>query len=208
MGVGVQLRMIAVLVVVVLALAGCGGSQGDAQTSERGQRADPPASQDGSTTDESATQDSPSDDGTGDGQESDDPESDDPESTAEAEEVSVFDLEVGTCWDDPADLGEVEEVAAIDCDELHDNEVIALVDLPEDSDAEYPGEDELQERAAELCLDEFEDYVGVPYDDSPLLIFPLTPSEDTWKIGDREVVCSVYDEEPLQGSARAGSQVT
>ena len=108
-------------------------------------------------------------------------------------EGDVFSLEVGDCMDDYGDATDISTVPIIDCDEEHDAEVYATKDIKGDS---YPGASEVSDAADEICIDEFEDFVGIDYDASLLNYWVLTPSEDTWAVGDREVVCTIskYDE--------------
>lgn len=117
--------------------------------------------------------------------------------------VSVFGLEAGDCFDDP-DGQTVEEVPAVDCAEPHDNEVFALVEHPAGGDAAFPGRDAVIATAEELCAGPFEEYVGRSYEESRLYLFPITPSQETWAEGDREIVCALYeqDEGKMRGSRR------
>ena len=41
----------------------------------------------------------------------------------------------------------------------------------------------------DACLAAFEGYVGAAYDDSDLEITTLFPTEASWKLGDRDIVC-------------------
>ncbi len=123
--------------------------------------------------------------------------------------ISAFDFEVGDCFDDPEDLelgtlSTAVDLAALPCDEPHDNEAFALIDL-EGADDEFPGVDTISEEGRELCLAEFEPHVGIDHDTSALEFDAyLTPTEETWEAGDREVVCAVYngDLSPLTGSVK------
>ncbi len=125
------------------------------------------------------------------------------------ETISPFDLEVGDCFDDPADFApesditEVSELQRVPCSSPHDNEVFALVEVT-DAD-EFPGDDAVREEGIELCLPEFEAFVGRSYRSSTLDFDPyFTPTEQSWAAGDREVVCALYDSalEPIEGSMR------
>lgn len=118
---------------------------------------------------------------------------------------SVFGVQVGDCWNDESEAEQVSEVPVVPCSEPHDNEVIALFDLP---DGDFPGADEVEEAAVAGCLERFEDYVGIAYEESTLTLYEWWPSEGSWEhSNDREVVCSVWDVEGLlvgsvKGSAR------
>lgn len=119
------------------------------------------------------------------------------------DEVSVFDLDVGDCFD-TSETAEVETVEVVPCTRPHGNEVFALFDLEGD---EFPGDQVAAELAEEGCIERFEDYVGVEYSASELEVSYLYPLEEGWEqIGDREVVCiaSRVDgrdlDEPVEGS--------
>ncbi len=71
---------------------------------------------------------------------------------------TVLKLGVGTCFDDPETFEEVEDVPVVDCGDPHDNEVIANVDLTGD---DYPGQEQVENRASQICYDNFSDYVGI-----------------------------------------------
>jgi hypothetical protein len=103
---------------------------------------------------------------------------------------TVLELDVGTCFDDPESFEEVEDVPIVDCSVPHDNEVIANQDL---TGSDYPGQDQVENRASQICYDNFADYVGIAYEDSIYDIGWLFPTEESWEIGDREVICFAYD---------------
>jgi hypothetical protein len=118
---------------------------------------------------------------------------------------SVFTLEVGTCFDD-TDETEVSSVPEVDCSEPHDNEVFAVFDYTA-SDT-FPGSSAMNDAAQELCIAEFEAYVGLSYQESALDVFPITPTEGSWDSGDREIICALYNldfsklTDSMQGAAR------
>ncbi len=103
---------------------------------------------------------------------------------------SVLELEVGTCFDDPDSYESVSDVPIVDCDQPHDNEVFANEDL---TGSEYPGSDQVKNRADAICLEKFASYVGIAYEDSIYDIGSLFPTDQTWDVGDREVICFAYD---------------
>jgi hypothetical protein len=104
--------------------------------------------------------------------------------------VSIFELHRGQCVDFTDDDSElITELPARDCDEPHDAEVFLVRSMAPSGD-EFPGRSDLDARAEELCSgDAFEEYVGLAYDDSELSVTYVTPSEDSWRMGDRDVVC-------------------
>jgi hypothetical protein len=121
-------------------------------------------------------------------------------------DTSVFDLGVGDCFDDQADLAvsEVSSVATVDCTEPHDNEIYFEYSM---TDAVFPGNDGAMDSALTRCLDEFDAFVGIDYTVSDLDLFPITPTSTSWAEGDRVVYCAVYalDLSKLEGTVR-GSQ--
>lgn len=117
----------------------------------------------------------------------------------DGEEVGVFTLKVGDCLGDVA-LDEISSVTELSCDAPHIYEIYHAFDIAGD---EYPGDDEVVAEAQEVCLDEFEGFVGIDYNDSELEISYLFPTSNSWTLGnDREVLCMVLN---LDGSSRSGS---
>jgi hypothetical protein len=119
---------------------------------------------------------------------------------------SVFSIDVGTCFDD-TEAEQVSSVPEVDCSEPHDNEAFALIDYTESGS--YPGEEELRNRGTELCIEQFEAYVGLSYPESDLAVFPITPSEASWNDDDdREIICALYalDLSKLTGSMRGAAR--
>lgn len=121
--------------------------------------------------------------------------------------VGAFEIRVGDCFNDSSFSAdgagdEVSSIPAVPCGESHDNEVYAVFDV---AIAEFPAGDGMFEVAFDGCLQRFEGFVGRSYEASALDIFALYPTRDSWaQLGDREVVCAVYDinAKKLQGSVR------
>jgi len=138
----------------------------------------------------------------------DDAEAGNTSTTPAGEPVAVDRIEVGTCFNDAGDEGAFDytELAVVDCEEPHDNEVYHLFDAP--GSATYPGDDQIATITREGCLSAFEPYVGKPYTDSVFAILPIPPSETSWNGGDREVVCALYDtgRKELRGSAQGSAR--
>lgn len=125
--------------------------------------------------------------------------------------TDIYDLSVGDCLNDPVEampdeVVEVDSVESVDCAEPHEAEVYALVDLPGDATADFPGDDSVGQQADEICFGRFEDYVGAPYEESSLDYSYYLPTAQSWSGGDREVACLAvdYEGELLTGSV-AGS---
>lgn len=120
--------------------------------------------------------------------------------SGEGEATSVFDLEEGDCFGAAGE--QVETVNVVDCEDPHIYEVYALVDYESDDQA-YPGAEDVSAYADEQCEASFEDFVGIEYESSRWYITSVTPSEETWADGDREIVCTLNleDESEVTGSA-------
>ena len=117
----------------------------------------------------------------------------------------VFTLEVGTCYDD-IDETAISSVPEVDCSDPHDNEVFAVFDYT-GSDT-FPGSEAMNDAAQQLCVDAFEEYVGLRYEESAFEVYPITPNEGGWNSGDREIICALYNPDlskligSMQGAAR------
>ncbi len=111
---------------------------------------------------------------------------------------TVDEIAVGDCFDLPEE-DVFFEVDPIDCTEGHDVEVFSLIDLslisPEFSAvASYPGDTAVYDAAYQACWDEFEFFVGVPYEESVLFMDAFTPTFEGWdEVGDRIVNCVVFE---------------
>lgn len=118
-----------------------------------------------------------------------------PEETfQQPEEADVFALSVGDCITDEDMMGtEVETVPTVPCSQPHSYEVYHDFDL---SNTTFPdqGSDELLEAVSEGCLGSaFEDFVGIPSDQSEYNVMYLSPTQGSWDAGDRLVSCMIYE---------------
>ncbi len=73
----------------------------------------------------------------------------------------------------------------------HDAELFAIGIY---SDKPWPGLEALAVDGDVYCLSEFAPYVGIGFDDSALFYDFLMPTEESWALGDREVLCILFDE--------------
>ncbi|HET6752923.1 MAG TPA: septum formation family protein [Jiangellaceae bacterium] len=121
-----------------------------------------------------------------------------------AEDIYTTDLEVGDCLGEST-VEETFSVETVPCSEPHSHEVFASVNLP-DGDEDFPGYQVIDEQAEEMCIAEFEGFVGFPYDQSTLEIRFMTPSEESWLAGDRLVHCAVYDPAGDVGGSLRGAE--
>lgn len=121
-------------------------------------------------------------------------------------DLGVFALNVGDCVNQPSETGEgVSQLTGVPCDEPHDGEVFGLIDSTAE---EFPGRSALQQEADDVCVTEFEAYVGVAYESSEIFYETLVPTEETWTdFDDREIVCIAVEQDgqltgSVQGAAR------
>lgn len=105
--------------------------------------------------------------------------------------LSVYDLEIGDCGDWP-DEDLYLSVTVHPCVNSHDFEVYLVLDMPGGANAVYPGDTAVFGFADQACLDAFEDYVGVSWEESPDLTYTyIHPNSESWEEGDREVTCTI-----------------
>lgn len=121
--------------------------------------------------------------------------------------VDAFQMRIGDCFNDTGALGmdeagEVSSLPGVPCADPHDNEVYAVFDVDLES---FPGDESMGEMAFAHCLEHFQGFVGIVYEESVLDITALYPSDQSWSAqDDREVVCAVYDmnDNKLTGSVK------
>jgi Septum formation len=130
-----------------------------------------------------------------------------------SDEVSVFDLAVGDCFTAAPSDGDagplVTTAEVVSCDDPHLAEVVLIGDLSDADGAAFPGVEERDDAAEDLCQPAFMDYVGVPLAASELGLLWLAPTEESWtEQDDREVTCAVQalDGDPLTGSVEGSER--
>jgi hypothetical protein len=118
------------------------------------------------------------------------------------EERDIRDLGAGSCINDTqVEWGDfVYLVPTVDCVYSHDSEITQVGQLPFSSS---PDEYELWEFLDTKCFENFESYVGLPYQDSNLEFGWFTPTEKEWERGDRTFHCVISGlDGPLIGSVK------
>lgn len=121
-------------------------------------------------------------------------------------------LEVGACFDDvevaadqpppgPAGVEAGQPVVPRTCVEEHRYELYAREALAA-ADAPWPGADAIAEQADGYCTASFESFVGAAWAESTLDYAAQVPDEARWAAGERNVSCALFDLElgPLEGS--------
>jgi hypothetical protein len=101
------------------------------------------------------------------------------------DEGNVFSLSVGDCFTS-IEATEISDVPLVDCSEPHEHEVYAIWNIGDT----LPSQDSMNQG----CVDRFEDAIGLPFEDSEIYAFAITPTADSFDSGDREVIC--YSAEP------------
>ena len=104
--------------------------------------------------------------------------------------LTAKDLRAGDCFDlkDP-EAEEVDEVTALPCTDEHEYEMFFVGNL---ADGAFPAEDTVTTFLTANCLPAFTTFVGMAYEDSELDIFWLSPTEESWRLGDHSIQCAVY----------------
>jgi hypothetical protein len=115
-----------------------------------------------------------------------------PTTVAPARFVSVFDLGIGECFNPP---GETvwSTVRIIPCSESHVYEVIGRRRFDEPAGAMWPGDTNLGERTRRGCIEDFADYVGIPYAQSHFDVHNIYPGQQYWDSGGRQAICLVRE---------------
>ena len=111
--------------------------------------------------------------------------------TAENDDADVFSIKVGDCLNDATASGTVTTAPIVPCSQPHDSEAYKSILM---KDGDFPGEDAVKAQADQGCADAFPDFVGIAYDDSNLNISYYFPTSDSWANGDREILCTIYDD--------------
>ncbi|MEP6482454.1 MAG: septum formation family protein [Rhodoglobus sp.] len=111
--------------------------------------------------------------------------------TAANDNADVFSIKVGDCLNDATATGTVTTAPIVPCSTPHDSEAFKSIKMAEGS---FPGEDAVKTQADQGCGEAFSAFVGIAFDDSNLDISYYFPTKDSWKNGDREILCTVYDD--------------
>jgi hypothetical protein len=114
-------------------------------------------------------------------------------------QTSVFNVEVGQCFNLNIDGDNVSSLPIVDCAEPHTGEIYALPQMA-DGDFSQAAVDEAVQR--ECFGPSFQSYVGTDYQNSAIYASSIVPTQDTWDDGDREIICYLEDE---NGAETTGS---
>jgi Septum formation len=92
---------------------------------------------------------------------------------------------VGDCWAELPTGNRVSRVNTTSCDRPHRGEVVGVLAMP---DGSYPAQSVFQ-NYKQKCRDALASYSSTAMNDSRVDLAVMPPSEDSWKQGDREMVC-------------------
>lgn len=113
---------------------------------------------------------------------------DDSGAIVESGDLGVFNFVVGDCLTGMPEGSSIDKATGTPCDQPHEFEVYAETYLSNDSET-VPTDIETQ--ADEFCLENFEPFVGLPYQDSALGFMTLVPTAESWEQGDKELTCLI-----------------
>jgi len=117
---------------------------------------------------------------------------------ATKDKVVATDLAVGDCLTDIPNGSLVQMVPKTDCAQPHAGEAYAVLTMP---DGNYPGDATINEWQNK-CPAELESYSPDAMADDTIGVFVLYPTAETWKQGDRAIVCIATTKDKRSGSLR------
>jgi hypothetical protein len=83
----------------------------------------------------------------------------------------------------------------VSCASPHEGEVFASLKTPANLAAKFPGRGPMYAAAKEQCTIEFQNYVGIPYRDSELVVAAYLPTAGNWANNDdRSFGCIVHED--------------
>lgn len=107
----------------------------------------------------------------------------------EGGQIALEELAAGDCVNELAEEPTA-ALPAVPCAEPHEGEVFALFDVSQDGD--WPGEEVILDEASTGCLDQLAVYSPTAFEDDQVDLLYFYPTEGTWRLGDREVICIAY----------------
>jgi len=121
--------------------------------------------------------------------------------------LDVESMKVGDCFQSlHEDILTLDDVPAVPCSEPHDNEVFHIFSI---DGQVWPGDEEVEVKAFNTCIDAFEVYIEVAWPESQLEFTWFSPTQRAWEQLDyRDIVCFVFGPsgQRLVGSVKGTSQ--
>jgi hypothetical protein len=137
----------------------------------------------------------------------DDTKRDETGSIVESGGLGVLAIQLGDCIQLPGDMTteaiEIVSVEGVPCEQAHDGQVYAELELP--GDGPFPGQTAVEEQARFSCMAEWPVGVGTVYEDDVARDFTtFHPVAEGWAVGDRGVQCILTN---ADGSPMVGDQL-
>jgi len=105
--------------------------------------------------------------------------------------ADVFSIKIGDCLNDASTSGEISTVPLTGCSQPHDSEIYFSGNL---DDGIFPGDQAVKKGAEAVCGPAFTNFVGAPYKEGKGFDYTYyTPTADSWRAGDRAIMCVVFD---------------
>ncbi len=101
-------------------------------------------------------------------------------------DISLAEIEFGDCLTGLQEDDAVLSVAAVPCRQSHEGEVFAIFDLDA---GRWEGVEAVASQAERGCLERMEQKFPDLYADESVEVFFFHPTEDSWRIDDRQVAC-------------------
>lgn len=99
-------------------------------------------------------------------------------------------LQVGDCFDDPAEVEDIGDVQHHPCNEPHTGEVFYIADHPAPDDGADLTEAQLAQFAGTQCVAAFTAYTGLAIESQAELDFSIFyPGPEAWADGERKMTC-------------------
>jgi hypothetical protein len=112
--------------------------------------------------------------------------------------TSALSAKVGDCWADVPTGNTVKRVNTTSCDRPHSAEVVGVLTMP---DGSFPP-DSVFKTYKQKCRDALASYSSTAMDDSNVDLAVMPPSEESWKHGDRDMVCVATFSSQRNGSIK------
>jgi hypothetical protein len=100
--------------------------------------------------------------------------------------ISATALQVGDCVNNLQNSTNLQSLPGVPCAQPHEGEVFAVFDLPGGA---YPGRDAVRAQVSTECNARLSAYSPSAQNDSSVGLFSVSPQEQNWTNGDRQVVC-------------------
>jgi hypothetical protein len=123
--------------------------------------------------------------------------------------MPVLSIGIGQCFASPTSVHtELKSLTRTACSSPHALESYARVSYKKNvANLAYPGADVLTKFAQSVCAQQFNDYVGIDYQDSTLFFTYLLPSPQGWEQSlDRYVLCFIESNQSLRTTSAKGSK--